>query len=212
MPTEVDLETLSEFQSKLRRSGYNREQSREIIESGIKGFFSKMRRGQIHRPVEVIQQGGEIGKVIEQSTWFLPKERQEEEPENKYRPSRGRRGRRGNLSSNNKPRNPFAPVAPIFIPRTQGGALLDRLRRVEERLTFSGPGRSSTTPKLKLVEQAGVMLRAILTKSNPWSDAPCDHPQCSTCDGDKPGDCKVRNIVYTNQCMICKEGGWTVTT
>ena len=117
--------------------------------------------------------------------------------------------RRRGLYSNTKPktRNPFAPIAPVFIPRTQGGALIDTLCRVEERLTNTGSGRKSTTPKLKLVEQAGVMLREVLTQSNPWADIPCDHPQCTTCTGYNTGDCKIRNVVYINRCLICKESG-----
>ena len=50
------MATLSEFQDKLKRSGYCREQVRTIMESGIKGFHAKMRRGAVHRPVSVIQQ------------------------------------------------------------------------------------------------------------------------------------------------------------
>ena len=40
LPKQVDLDTLSTFQDKMKRSGYNREQERHIRESGIKGFFS----------------------------------------------------------------------------------------------------------------------------------------------------------------------------
>ena len=108
------------------RSGYSREQTREILESGIKGFFSKFRKGRIHRPQEVIQQGGEISKILEKSTWYLPREGQNDEPEQEHTgsgPKPGhRRGRGKWTKSRTGTRNPFAPVAPIFIPRTHGGA------------------------------------------------------------------------------------------
>ena len=68
------MKNFSDFQDKLRRSGYNREQARLIMESGIKGFHAKWRRGEIHRPVTAIQQGGEIRKILDKSTWYLPRD------------------------------------------------------------------------------------------------------------------------------------------
>ena len=76
---------------------------------------------------------------------------------------------------------------------------------MEERL--SGQGRKSSIPRLKLVEQAGLMIKTIVTEDDPWSSKPCTHPQCSTCSGDKPGDCKTRSVVYSNTCLVCKSVG-----
>ena len=45
-----------------------REQARLKIESGIKGFNAKLRRGEVHRPVTTIQQGGELRRILERST------------------------------------------------------------------------------------------------------------------------------------------------
>ena len=81
---------------------------------------------------------------------------------------------------------------------------MDVLRDIEGRLSKMG---NRVMPKMKLVEQGGLMLRSILTSSDPWRDQPCGHPQCTTCLGDNPGSCKTRSVVYTNTCMLCKEIG-----
>ena len=54
LPSQMELDTLADFQLKLKRSGYNREQVRQIMEVGIRGFHAKRRRGEVHRPVTTI--------------------------------------------------------------------------------------------------------------------------------------------------------------
>ena len=47
----------------------------------------------------------------------------------------------------------------------------------------------------------------ILHKSNPWNGLPCDRNECRMCStGNEKlwGKCKERNVVYENECMICK--------
>ena len=203
---EVKTEILEAFHLKLTRSGYSREQVRQVVEAGISGFHNKYRRGLVHRQIGEIQGDREIRKILEQSTWYLPKPRQEGEETHTqgsgFGAGRGRKYRAPN------PRNPYAPKAPLFIPRTNNGALIERLRRVEEGLTKRGTKSSkSSIPKIKLVEQAGVKIKSILTDEDPWSSRPCSHPQCTTCEGENPGDCRVRSVVYNNTCLKCKEEG-----
>ena len=64
-------------------------------------------------------------------------------------------------------------MAPLFVPRTQDGTLIRRIREVEEGLTNLG---HKMMPKFKMVEQGGLMLKHILTNSDPWKDRPCPHP------------------------------------
>ena len=220
LPKEIVDRTLEEFTAKMLDSGYSRVQTRTVMEAGIKGFYAKLERGSVRRPVHMIQEGRELRKILEKSTWYLPRERQDpldgtrdgQTPGGEGAPGRSRRWSRqspyrgvgGPQDQHQKSRNPFAPVAPIFIPRTQGGALINVLRGVETRLAGLG---GKVMPRLKLVEQGGIMLRSILTKSDPWRDAPCGHPQCTTCRGEKPGTCRTRSIVYGNTCLACKEEG-----
>merc|ERR1712239_3312 len=78
------------------------------------------------------------------------------------------------------------------------------MREVEEDLDKLGP---KLMPKLKMVERGGLMLKHILTNSDPWKDRPCDHPKCSTCKGEHPGTCRIRSVVYSNTCLKCKTLG-----
>lgn len=78
LPLQVDLDILNTFHKKLTRSGYHREQVRIIIESGITGFANKQRRGQTHRSPNEIQMDRELRKILEKSSWYLPKQRQED--------------------------------------------------------------------------------------------------------------------------------------
>ena len=84
-PLSTTLDILSNFSTKLTRSGYSREQVRQILESGIKGFHSKLRRGLVHRPVTIIQQDREIRRILEKSTWYLPREKSTEESGSTHR-------------------------------------------------------------------------------------------------------------------------------
>ena len=106
------------------------------------------------------------------------------------------------ILASNQHQEPIRPCSPL-IPRTHNGALIQKLRGVEENLTKLGP----LVPRLKLVEQAGVMIKSLLTKEDPWSSRPCSHPQCTTCLGEDQGDCRVRSVLYSNTCLLCKEQG-----
>ena len=48
-PLETRISILEEFHMKLARSRYSREQIRQIMEAGLKGYHSKLRRGLVHR-------------------------------------------------------------------------------------------------------------------------------------------------------------------
>ena len=61
--------------------------------------------------------------------------------------------------------------------------------------------------KIKVVERAGEKVSDILHKSNPWNGLPCDRKECRMCStGNEKlwGKCKERNVVYENECLICK--------
>ena len=174
LPKEEKEKALGELASKLKRSGYNRKQTREIMEAGIKGYHSKLSRGQVNRPALVIQDNREIRKVLEKSTWYLPRVRGDEQQEGRAATGATRRpgwrgpGRRPGVrpltTNQSVRRNPFAPVAPMFVPRTQGGTLITVMRGIEERLASLGP---KMMPRKKMVEKGGQMLRDLLTSSDP---------------------------------------------
>ena len=60
--------------------------------------------------------------------------------------------------------------APVFVPRTLGGKLAKRLREAEAKLGL--------IRRVKIVEEEGVTLTDLLTRSNPWQGKPCDRAKC----------------------------------
>ena len=59
------------------------------------------------------------------------------------------------------------PKAVIFVPYTPNSELAKELRKVEEVMErLSGM-------KMKVVEKAGIQLKRILVKSNPWAGTDC---------------------------------------
>ena len=100
-----------DFIAELVGSGYSREQTREIVTAGLKGYEDRRRREEsggtpIHGHKKQTQKGRDLRKLLEQNTWFNNREPQEigdREPG----PSRGRRvAKRPNKD----------PVAVMFVP------------------------------------------------------------------------------------------------
>ena len=63
--------------------------------------------------------------------------------------------------------------------------------------------------RIRLVEETGNQLRALLCKADPWSRMDCRRPQCTACSGEEGdlGRCRDRNLVYQNVCLECKKEG-----
>ena len=56
------------------------------------------------------------------------------------------------------------------------------------------------------------MIKSLLVQTNPRKDLPCADPQCTTCspgDDARPGQCRVRSVVYQNRCIPCQTMGDT---
>lgn len=95
----------------------------------------------------------------------------------------------------NRSKNPYTTMALLFIPSNQEGILVTKMKEMEEKLLRLG---SKKMPGLKLVEQTGIMLRSVLTNVNPWMDSPCDHTECTICNGEHRRDCLILSMVYDN--------------
>ena len=91
----------------------------------------------------------------------------------------------------------------MFVPRTPGGELVTRLRQAEEEISRVVGNR------IKLVERSGMMLKGILTKSNPHSGEKCGRTFCLVCNGGEEGggDCRWRSVTYQTTCLSCLETG-----
>ena len=89
--------------------------------------------------------------------------------------------------------------AVLFVPRTEKGELLNRLREEEIKLA------DTTGYRVKLVESSGTQLARILCQRNPWAGQDCGRPDCLVCGESEAGggDCKRRNITYVTTCITC---------
>ena len=95
-------------------------------------------------------------------------------------------------------KKPVRLSAPVFIPATKDGLLLRKLQEEENKMG------EITGWKYKLVERRGVLLRELLTKSNPWDASPCGRKKCLACPmAKKPLNCKRRSLMYETTCKEC---------
>ena len=87
------------------------------------------------------------------------------------------------------------PKAVVFVPYTPNSALAKELRIVEESMEIL------TGTRLKIVEKAGIQLKRILVKSNPWAGSDCQREDCLICQtreetGEGKGKaCWKRNVI-----------------
>ena len=72
------------------------------------------------------------------------------------------------------PKNQIRSI--LFVPRTNRGELLTRLRLGENKLA------ELLGSRVKLVERGGLKLSATLTQKNPWGDAGCGRGGCKLCE------------------------------
>ena len=88
----------------------------------------------------------------------------------------------------------------LFVPRTIGGGLAKKLREADKAIS------ELTGDKIKIVERAGVKLRHLLVRSNPWDNQKCQYKQCLVCSNpnNKKFGCDKRNVTYKTYCLECK--------
>ena len=189
---------LDKFSEKLFRSGYNLLQVREILTSGIRGYQNKLEKAgnlneKLYRSAKCSLAERIKKKVFEKTSWYKPR-RDMNKPGYKSSAT----GRKTKKESG-KARPPPQIKSVLFVPRTEGGELLQRLREEERKLAdISGY-------RVKLVERPGTQISRILCQRNPWAGDDCGRPDCLVCgDGEEGGgDCRRRNITYINTCITC---------
>ena len=94
-------------------------------------------------------------------------------------------------------------AAVMFVQRTPGGTLVEKLRKEEEVITKQSKYR------VKLVERAGSKLVDLLTKSDPFGGGDCGRENCYPCLTKhislKWLPCWRRNLTYKVVCLRCKD-------
>ena len=97
-----------------------------------------------------------------------------------------------------KSKKPLRLSAPVFVPATKDALLLKNMQEEENKV-----GEIAGW-KYKLIESSGVLLKELLTRSNPWDTNPCGRKICLACPmAKKPLNCKRRSLMYESTCKEC---------
>ena len=82
----------------------------------------------------------------------------------------------------------------LFVPATPNGELAKIMRSKEQQ---NSQGR---TWKVKVVENAGRMIKSALQKADPTPKTPCGNPECMGCPNGCLGQCSKEGAVYRVHC------------
>ena len=192
---------LNRYSQKLLRSGYRIPQVREILISGIRSYQRRLKNAESKKVNLYRSAKSSLGerirkKLFEKTSWFKERERK-----------RILTKRTQNSSAQKRKPGPQLEIKSVmFVPRSEKGELLKRLKEEESKLA------DLTGYRVRLVERSGTQLSRILCQRNPWAGEDCSRPDCLVCgDGEAGGgDCRRRNITYITTCITClknkKEG------
>ena len=186
-------EIINKFAAKLRTSGYSRNQAREIITSGLKGYKNRRRREMeggtpIQRMKHKTQKSRDLRKMMTKNNWFKTKSTHEGVPHQAR--GTGGHGGDGRVGRHTQPSSTRpTSVTVIFVPRTPEGKLIQNLRVIEQKL---GTVNHKT---IRVVEEAGQKLVEVLCKGDPWEKVHCGKVGCTTCapSWGKLGTCRTKN-------------------
>ena len=196
---------IERFITKLRLSGYRKDQVENIISAGLKGYEKKLEKCQksgkdLHRSARTTEGLRYRKKLMEKSNWFKQRKGEQEKNGERNGAVKSKPGdMKGYVKKEKRKEN--SPISVLFVPKTPGGELARRLRQAETEL------EALTGDKVKIVEKAGTMVKRILTKSNLWAGGQCGRQECLVCSTEGGGDCRRRNVTYKTQCLLCKEKG-----
>ena len=203
------------FTKELKASGYTRHKAREIVVCGLLGLERKRKRREregerFHRRAKTTIQKRTSKKLHGKQSWFKnkPKDIAEELEKRKENRERLREEEEtipeGGKTKTEERKNKKDPKAVIFVPYTHNSILAKELRKVEETMEML------TGTRIKIVEKAGMQLKQLLVKSNPWAGRDCEREECLVCQtreesGEGKGKtCWKRNLIYETWCGSCQ--------
>ena len=82
----------------------------------------------------------------------------------------------------------------MLVQPTDGSELKKRIQQLARK----------NGVKMKIVEKAGLTVKKVLQRSNPFGKKVCGRDDCGVCEWGKPGECKTRGCVYQ---LRCKQDG-----
>ena len=184
------LEKIEQFIGELKNSEYSQKQAREIINRGLRGWKTKMRKRKrqnipFYRVAHETVDQRLKKQLTERESWYKTREKNEEDEES---PSKYRRTCASSSSSSrswrtklkqkgaSKDDDAHPPIKSVtFVPHTWDSLLAKELKMKEtEMLKITGE-------KVKVVEKAGNKLDDILTRRDPWKGADCVRENCFPC-------------------------------
>ena len=193
---------IEEYIKKLHRSGYNKEQIWNIVESGLKGYETKLDKAaktgaRLHRSAGSTMASRHKKKLLNKTTWFKKKSGGDKDED------KTGRGPGKSMKETGKTGVEIEVSTVLFVERTWHGELAKRMRQAEAEIS------GLTGDKLKVVEKSGTALKDLLHKTNPWAGQDCGRQDCLICTkgGEDSGDCKKRNLTYQTFCLPCKLQG-----
>ena len=206
-------EVVNDYSRRLLRSGYGKEQVKQIVVAGLSGYerivsLAESGKTAIHRSAVATARSRQVKKLTGKSTWFLDRKDQtkdtEEEPqEGAGRLSQGGHSGKTGIKKTNKmqEKDKVNTETVLFVPQTPHGELAARLRQAEVELS------KLAKYKVKVVERSGTAVKSILVKTNPVPDQKCSRPECYLCKSSENSKCKARSVTYQTSCLRCKEKG-----
>ena len=82
----------------------------------------------------------------------------------------------------------------VFVQPTVDSVLKRKVQQIARR----------NRVRIKVVEKAGVTVKQMLQKSNPFAKRKCERVDCGVCKMGRPGECRTRGCGYE---LVCKEDG-----
>ena len=175
---------------------------------------------EFHRCAATSAQTRKSKKLTQKQNWFKGRQVEEEAPEdcnmqgdNLGQGRDGKPGQRGHQQSGGqalkimnekekdrfKEKGPKEPSTVLFVEFSKRGSLQKTMRDVVDRV------RHLAGFTMRVTERGGTPLSSLLSSKNCWRGEPCGREDCRVCKqaGEKPEDCKQRNILYESHCIPC---------
>ena len=195
LPISERIAIIDEYTTQLFASGYSQDQTRKIIEAGLLGYetlVKKVKKGEavLHRSANEGAGARKRKKLLGKGNWFTNKTRFSF-MEKLRKPSRKKQ-------SNKEKEKDFTTV--LFVKQTPNGILAKRLQKAENDIS------RLTGDRVKVVERGGTNIRRMLVKSNPWAGSLCGRDNCLPCmSADGKQDCFSKGVVYDMTCTTCED-------
>ena len=170
--TKEKMRVINEYTVQLKTSGYNYQDTQEIIKSGYIGLKRRKERRKreglpYHREGYKTLEGRVRKKVMDRKTWYKKemedKKKVLEIGSTEVGRNLVRRKRRTNVESKKETVKEAVEIkSVIFVQETKNSELVRRLRESEEKMAATSEYR------IKFVEKCGEKMVDVLVKSNPW--------------------------------------------